>query len=76
MNKALFHPQMTGTDAARIASERGGRLVWRSSRVPIIKSRLHADSAMSAIESGDYEAAIGHIRAAGHQIAEVQPCHQ
>ena len=28
----LFHPQLKAIDAARIAREQGGRLVWRSSR--------------------------------------------
>lgn len=28
----LFHPQLKAIDAARIAREQGGRLVWRSAR--------------------------------------------
>jgi len=65
----LFHPQLKAIDALRIARAQGCRLVWRSATsVRIVKAMEHSRRANAAIETGDYEAALQHIRAARHQV--------
>lgn len=68
MSNLLFHPQVTGAEALRIAAGQGGTLVWRQGRVRLVKCRYHAEAANEAALSGQYEAALGHIAAARKQV--------
>ena len=74
----LFHPQLKAIDAARIAREQGGRLVWRSTRQHIKQAMRHTDQAAVASEAEDYYSALQHLRAARAEIdrcvPEVLPC--
>lgn len=74
----LFHPQLKAIDAARIAREQGGRLVWRSARQRIKQAMQHTDQAAVAAEAEDYYNALQHLRAARAEIErnvpEVMPC--
>lgn len=70
----LFHPNITAGEAVRIAREHGGRMMWLNARLCIIRAQILADAADAAVRRGHYETALQKIRAADHQIAEVQPC--
>lgn len=62
--QVLFHPQLTLVEAARIAGDMGGDLVCRVGRVRIRLAMRHNDAAMVAVEAENYDAALGHLRAA------------
>lgn len=74
MSKIFFHPHIKAIDAARIAREQGGRLVWRDARPCITKAQILADAADSAVMRGHYEAALQNTHSARQQIAKVLPC--
>lgn len=74
----LFHPQLKAIDALRIAKGQGRRMVWRADRNRIKQAMQHNAQAAAAIEAEDYDAALGHLRAA-HETAlgdakEEAPC--
>ena len=75
MNKAqiIFHPQLKLTEAAELARQQGGSLVWLGGRVRILKARHHADAANKAAAKGDHAAALGHIGEAQRQIDHFMP---
>lgn len=72
MSNLLFHPQITGAEALRIAAGQGGTLVWRQGRVRLVKCLHHAEAANEAAQAGQYEAALGHIAAARRQVEGVE----
>lgn len=72
MGEVLFHPNLNVSEAAVIAREQGGRLVWRQGRVRLIKAKLHVDASGAAVKGGEYGAALCHIAAARRQIEELE----
>lgn len=50
--QVLFHPQLKLIDAARIARELGGDLVFRAGRVRIRAAMRHTDRAADAVGGG------------------------
>lgn len=76
--QVLFHPQLTLMEAARVANEQGGRLVWRNGRIRLLNAMRRVDLAAEAAEAADYLSALEHLRAARGEIErnvpEVAPC--
>lgn len=68
----LFHPQITAAEAKGIAAGQGGRAVW--SRGRIVLAMQHNDQAAAEIEAGDYDAALGSLRAAHEVMFGEVPC--
>ena len=74
MSNILFHPNIPVVQAVKIAHSQGGRLVWTDLRPRYSRAMQHNRLALAAIEAQDYEAALGHIRAARAEIEGVAPC--